>query len=222
MNKRIALLALALAAAPLAAPAEELSYSYIEGGYQRLDIDDIAEGNGGALNASLAITDKLHVFGGYSRHTEETTLAVDPAFGELRLDTDINLYRVGLGFNHSFNERLDLVVRGAYERAHADFAASDDVGGSGSFDGKVEGYSAEAGVRSLLADRFEGWALVGYADLGDVELAGEDFDTDENEDDQVYGRLGAKFAITPVWGVVGEARVSDEFNQYFLGLRASF
>lgn len=221
MNKRIALLALALAAAPLAAPADELGYTYIEGGFQRLDIDNLGEGNGAAVNASLAITDKLHLFGGYSRQSEESTLAVDPDFGTVGLDTDLNWYRVGLGFNHSFNDRLDLVVRGAYERMHADFDV-DTGNASGGFDGKAEGWSAEVGLRSLLAERFEGWASVGYADLGDVELAGVDLDTDEGEDDQVYGRVGAQFNITPMWGVVGEARVSDEFNQYFLGLRASF
>lgn len=222
MNKRIALLALALAAAPLAASADELGYTYIEGGYQQLDIDDLGEGNGAAINASLAITDKLHVFGGYSRQSEEATGFLGSSFDPVRVEVDINWYRAGLGFNHGFNDRVDLVVRGAYERAHLDVSLHDEFGSFGSGDGKADGWSVEAGVRGLLASRFEGWALAGYADISTVELMSRGVDTDESEDDQAYGRIGAQFKITPVWGVVGEARVSDEFNQYFLGLRASF
>lgn len=221
MNKRIALLALALAAAPLAASADELGYTYVEGGYQRLDIDNLGEGNGGAINASLAITDNLHVFGGYSRVSEETTITLDPAFAALQLDVDANWYRAGLGFNHGLGESVDLVVRGAYERVHLDVGVSDGVS-SGSGDGKADGWSVEAGVRGLLAPRFEGWAMAGYADVSTMDLLGQSVETDEGEDDQAYGRVGAQFKMTPVWGVVGEARVSDEFNQYFLGLRASF
>lgn len=221
MNQRIALLALALAAAPLAASADELGYTYVEGGYQRLDIDGLGEGNGGAINASLAITDQLHVFGGYSRQSEETTLAIDPQAGALRLDADVNWYRAGLGFHEGLGERIDLVMRGAYERVHLDLGVSDDTG-SAAGDAKADGWSFESGVRGLLAPRFEGWALAGYADVSNLDVLGDSVETDEDHDDQVYGRIGARYAITPMWGVVGEARVSDEFNQYFLGLRASF
>lgn len=213
MKKQIAL-ALALATASFAASAGDLSYNSVELGYQRTDIDDLGEGDGFALNGSVALSESLHLFGGYARQSEETS-------GDVRLDVDLNTYRVGLGYNLALSERLDLVARGAYERVHGDVRATNGVE-SFSADGKADGYSAEVGVRGLLADNFEGWAFAGYADVSSINALGETIETDEGEDDQFYGRVGAQWKFSPTWGLVGETRLSDEYNQYFVGLRASY
>ena len=219
--KHLRLLAALLVALPCAAhAAEPLSSTFIEPGYQRTDLDGGGTGDGAAVSASLALGSKLHLFGSYARQSDETTWS-DPGFGDIYVDTDVNSYRVGLGFNHAFNERLHLVVRGAYEREHVDMSFSDGFN-SFKIDGRADGWSAEAGVRGLLADTLEGWAMAGYADVSTADVMGESVDTDEDEDDQAYGRLGGQWHFTRGWGVVGEARLSSDFNQYFLGMRASF
>lgn len=212
-------LALALATTPLAANAGELGYTYAELGWQQTDIDGFDTADGPALNASVALGERFHLFGGYARQDAQADLFV-PELGEaveLQLDTDV--YRIGLGWNHALTERADLVLRGAYERTHLDLgvAGFDEV-----VDGKGDGWSAEAGVRGLLAERFEGWAALGYADATSFNVAGETVGTDEGQDDEVYGRLGAQFMWNANWGVVGEARLADDAHQLFLGVRGTF
>lgn len=217
MKKQLAL-AVVLATASFGATADELSYNYVDLGYQQSDIDDLGDGDGAVVNASVALGESLHLFGSYARQSAEERLFIEDLDDTATLDIDINTYRIGLGYNHAFNERLDLVVRGAYERQHFDVSIAD----IGSGDGKADGYSAEVGVRGLLADRFEGWAMAGYADVGSINVEGESIDGDEGDDDQVYGRLGAQFKFNDTWGIVGETRLSDDYNQYSIGLRASF
>lgn len=217
--KNALVLALALATTPLAATAGGPGYTYAELGWQQTDVDDIGEADGPAFNASVALGENVHLFGGYARQDAEERLFVPELDDTIDLRVDADLYRVGLGYNHSLGERVDLVLRGAYERQHFDVGVRGlDV----RVDGKSDGWSAEAGVRGLLAERFEGWAAVGYADIGSINLEGESLGTDESEDDEVYGRLGAQFMWNANWGVVGEARVGDDVQQLFVGVRGTF
>lgn len=218
--KNALVLALALATTPFAAAAGELGYTYAELGWQQTDIDDFDTANGPAFNASVALGERFHLFGAYARQDADSSLFI-PAFDDtVRLETDTDFYRVGLGFNHSLNERVDLVLRGAYERMHYDISAPALFDGTVS--GKSDGWSAEAGVRGLLADRLEGWAMAGYADTGSVNIEGQNVGTDEDADDEFYGRLGAQLMWNANWGVVGEARLADDSQQLFLGVRGTF
>lgn len=187
------LLALALVAAlPFAASAAEgVSYTYVEGGYVRTDTDfGDAEGFGGT--GSFAIAPNFHLFGGFSG--EETD---DFTVGGVRNDGfDIDLWRVGVGYNHEISPRADLLTRVAYERA--------DVAGS-----DFDGYSIEAGVRGSLAPNFEGYALAGWED-------GDDFDGD------FYGRVGALVKFNPTWGLTGDVKFADGDTQLFIGPRMTF
>ena len=96
--------------------------------------------------------------------------------------------------------------------------------GLGSVDAKADGYSVEAGFRGQLSldGDIEGWAMAGYADLGEAAVAGFDIDLDEDEDDEVYGRAGLLFKFNPTWGAVAESRFNSDARQFFVGVRASF
>ena len=208
MKKHFAL-ALLLAAAPFAATAGELSYTFVEGGYARTDIDDLGDGDGFAVNGSLALNDMFHVFGGYAMQQQE----------ESGVEVDLDQFRLGLGYRYPTSDRTDIVVRAAYERA--EFGASlDDV----SADASAGGYSLEGGGRSMITENFEISVMGGYADAGDAEVEGfsVDLDEGEGEDEEFYGRVGAQLKFNPTWGLVGEGRFSENAQQLFVGVRASF
>ncbi|MDP1698920.1 MAG: diffusible signal factor-reguated Ax21 family protein [Xanthomonadaceae bacterium] len=182
---KVTLITLALAAAiPFAANADELSYNYLEAGYSLYNTNPDAEG--ATLNGSYAINDNFHVFGGYSKFDIDNT------------PVDLDLWNIGLGYRYGLNANTDLLVRGAYEKANLDHGFRDpDI------------WRGEAGVRSVLADRLEGWALAGYED---TDVASGD----------VYGKVGLQYKFTKAWGLVAEAKFIDGDEQYFIGPRLSF
>jgi len=183
-----------LAALPLTAfAAEGLSYNYVEGGYVATDTDN-GDADGWGINGSGAIAENFHVFGGYSgQETDDRTI------GPLRLDgVDVDQWRFGLGYNHPVANNTDLLARVAYENYEVDGIDEDQ-----------DGYSAEVGVRSALAQNFEGYAMAGYED-------GDRFDGD------FYGRVGAQVKFNQNWGVSGDVKFSDGDSQWFVGPRLSF
>ena len=136
--KRQLLALAALSVMPFAASAAELSYSYVEAGYNLVDVDPRIEG--GALNGSFAITENFSVFGGYALgDIHNTGISVERA-------------RVGGGYNLGVFGNTDLVVRAGYQRTDTDLASSE----------ALDGYFAEVGLRGQLNPNFEGYILAGY------------------------------------------------------------
>lgn len=161
---RVSLLALALAAtAPYAASAAEgLNYNYIEGGYVATNLDnndgDI-DADGVGANASIALSPNWHVFGGL-------TVQESDGFDFLgdRVETDVNQWRAGVGYNLAIANNTDLIARAAYEKIEVDDVT---IGGVRyDVNDGDDGYSAEVGVRSALTSNFDGHALAGYEDFG--------------------------------------------------------
>lgn len=209
MKKQLALACL-LATASFAATAGDIGYSYVEGGYVRTDIDQIGDGDGFGVNGSVAVHDNVFLFGGYSMQDAS----------EQGVEVDLDAMRLGAGFNWALGKRADFVATAAYERTEWDVSVVD----LGSAEARVDGYSLEAGFRGQLSvdGDIEGWAMAGYADIDDVEAGGMEFETEEGEDDDVYGRAGLLFKFNPTWGVVAESRFNSDARQYFVGVRASF
>jgi Ax21 family sulfation-dependent quorum factor len=184
-----ALMSLArLAALPFAATAQEngngLSYNYLEGGYTATNTDS-GDADGWGLNGSAAFTPNWSVFGAYSNQKIDDT------------NVDFDQWRLGVGYNHPIAASTDLVTRVAYEKF--------DAGSGANFDG----YSAEAGVRSALTPRLEGYALAGYEN-------GDEFESD------FYGRLGAQVKFNQNWGINGDVKFADGDTQWFVGPRFSW
>lgn len=192
MKKSLLALTL-LAALPFAASAAEgLSYNYVEGGYVATNADG-ADADGWGINGSGALTDNFHVFGGYTfQKTDDETIG-----GVRFAGVDVDQWRVGLGYNHPIAANTDLLARVAYENYEVE-----------GFD-RLDGYSAEVGVRSALMPNLEGYALAGYED-------GDQFDGD------FYGRVGAQVKFNQNWGVTGDVKFADGDTQYFVGPRLSF
>ena len=142
----------ALSFAASAQQASGLNYNYVEGGYVATNIDtgdgDV-EADGLGLNASAALGNNFHVFGGFNQQESD---AFD-LLGE-RVETDVNQWRLGLGYNLPIAASTDLVARAAYEKFEVDDVT---VGGQQyEINDGDDGYSAEVGVRSAFTDNFEG------------------------------------------------------------------
>jgi Ax21 family sulfation-dependent quorum factor len=191
------LLAVLLASAvTVPAVAGELSYTYLEGGYARTNLRGFSDPDGWRVGGSVALGDRFHLFGGYSQQDLKARLLLTPESDPIRIDLDVDHWDIGFGYNHALNERTDLVVRLAYEKLDIEL-----------FD--TEAASLEVGVRGLLGDRLEGWAMAGYAD---AKHTGGD----------AYARLGGQFRFNRSWGLVADARISGGDSQLFFGPRLSF
>ena len=143
--KKVLLLVLLVVAGPAA--ADGLSYNYVQAAYASADIDaddmgiDV-DGDGWAIGGSVAVSDNVHLFGGY------TALGLD--FG-----VDYDEFNLGVGYNHSITENVDFVAGLSYIKGEAEafgMSADDD------------GYGLSIGLRSKLSDTIELEGGIQYAD----------------------------------------------------------
>lgn len=183
-----------LAALPFAASAADgLSYNYVQGGYSHINSD--IDAKGWALEGSAAIAPNFHVFGGYNAVKADSVLT--PAGSQ---KPKLDQWKLGLGYNHGISTNTDFVGTLAYTKAEARLAGVRN---------DAEGYAAEAGVRSLLTPRLEGYALAGYED-------GKQYDGD------FYGRIGGQVKINANWGMAADVKFADGDTQYFVGPRITW
>jgi hypothetical protein len=214
MKKQL-VLALALAVAPIAASAGELSYSYIEAGYAQLnqelpdvdlgggmvaEIDDI-EASGFQVSGSVEVGPSFYLFGGYKAGNDDVTVNV-PGFGSGSADIDLTQFNAGVGYHYSLSERSDLITELSYIGTEAD--ADDEDASADADDARIA-----VGVRGLMTDSFEGWIKGNYTD-GDAY------------DGEFSATVGAQYKFNQTWGIVGEAEFGDSASQFMVGVRASF
>lgn len=131
----------ALAAAPLAASASDLSYRYAEGGYQQVD---------SSVNSRGVYVRGAYEFG-------QTGVYALGSYADLSNDGfDVNPRpaELGAGYHYNFSPRLHGIGEVAYQRTHTRY-------------GNVEGWRGSVGVRGQFSDTWEGLAKVNYYDRAD-------------------------------------------------------
>lgn len=207
MKKTLAL-ALALAVAPFAAAADGLSYTYAEGGYNTVHLDDNDLGSGDAdgafLRGSYNVAPSINLFGGMARVSDSERIA------GVRAKSTITQSELGVGYHQSMSDRVDFIAELAWVR----FDAKATVGGTTLADGLAHGGRGAVGIRGQFSDNFEGLAKVNYYDGHDLA------------DGEFTGTIGAQYRFNPTWGISGEIEHGDLYGtsttRYMLGLRASF
>jgi hypothetical protein len=135
---------LLLAATPLAAQAEGMSYSYVEADYVDVDIDNAPSGDGFGVRGSVGFLDNLFAFADY------LDASVDVV--------DIENLSVGIGGHYPVADNLDVTGRIGY----TEFDLSAPGFGSVSDDG----YLLSLGLRGQVS-QFEAEGNVIYTDLSD-------------------------------------------------------
>lgn len=209
MRKILVLAAALLAAAPLAASADALSYTYVEGGWTQLQVSQPGSNpklDGGYIRGSFAIAEQVHVFGGYS--TVSKKYHYEDSFGPYSIENTIEQPELGIGYHMPISDRLDFTADLAWMRINNEVKYKDDQ-----FSEREEFHTnagrAAFGVRGKPSRRTEAWLKAGYIDGSDM-------------DGEWIGTLGGQINFTRNWGLVGEAQYFDDITQYSVGVRASF
>lgn len=130
--------------------ADQPSYSYIEGGYQRIDLDGLGlgidvDGDGFGVAGSFEVGEHVYLFGGYS--------LTDLGFG-----IDLKELHIGAGYHVAISDNTSFFTGLSLVRAEV------DVGGFGSADD--DGFGVTIGLRSNISARFEAEGSISYVDLG--------------------------------------------------------
>jgi Ax21 family sulfation-dependent quorum factor len=201
--KRSLIALVLLAVLPVAASASDLSYNYVEGGYTRINGIE-PKVDGAAINGSIALGSRFHVFGGYEAlDFPGSSVSIGNGTTINTFDVDVDSWNLGFGYNHSLSNSTDLIARVGYRDSEID-----NPFGADGFGFKT--YSTEVGVRSQLAPSFEGYVYAGYER------------PEGTGDGDYYGRIGGQYNFNPRWGLVADARFGDGAEQYFVGPRFSF
>lgn len=143
--KKLILTALMLGVS-VSAAAQELSYSYVQAGFQQYDFDDInVDGDGFTFGGSVALNDSWYIVGGY-------------ASADLDFSVDFNQLSLGAGYHSPLSNNTDWFAELAYVNAEFE-------GFGGSADDS--GYGVTLGARGMLSPDFELLGAITHTDLGD-------------------------------------------------------
>ncbi len=208
------ILAALLAAAPLAASAEDMSYTWGELGYTRLDLD-VGQHNehidGGYLRGSIQLAEPVYLLLGFSQLSK--TYHPYPSIDD---KLTLNQPSIGVGYRYPVAERIDLTgeLSYTYVEAKEELSGYDDYLGYEYLDGTYKDHSyighLDIGVRGKPTNHTEGWVKLGYID-------GDDMDSGE-----FIGTLGGQINFNRYVGLVGEVQYYDDTTQAMLGFRVSY
>lgn len=180
-------------AMPFAAQAE-FDYTYLEGGYERQEIDGFDEaGDGLGVRGSLAVADNFHLLGG----VHSTEFEVGP------VDADFDAWELGIGYNRAIGPEVDFV--GSLSYVGADLSFNDDE--LSVFDVDGDGYRADVGLRGRLAPA--------------VELDGGIRYTDVDNGDETSAYVRGLFGTGSV-RLLTEVEAGDDGEVYLIGGRFDF
>lgn len=136
-----------LLAVPVAAQAE-FSYTYLEAGYERMEVDGISgSADGIGARGSVAVTDNLHLLGGV--HSVEFD------------NVDFDAWEAGIGYNQAVGPNVDFVGSLSYVKADVSF----NTPGVGGFSVDSDGYRADVGLRGVVMPLVELNGGIRYTDV---------------------------------------------------------
>ncbi len=142
---KVVLGSLMLALAPLAALADDMSYSSLDLAYVDTDIDGVNQSaDGFGLRGSIGFAENWFAFAEYATQSVQ--------------DVDIDNIAVGFGGHYGLTDTLDLVGRLGY--IQIDLSAP----GGGADD---DGYLADLGLRGRIGDSVELEGGLRYTDFSD-------------------------------------------------------
>ena len=152
------LLGLSLTLLALPAFAGDISYNFVELGYQKIDVDDVgigadADGDGFGIGGAFEIGESWFVAASYS--SAELDLPV--GFG---VSIDLDQMALGAGWHTAMSDNSDFYALLQYVQAEL------SVDGFGSAD--EDGIGATIGIRGMVTDKVEIGGSIGYVDLGDA------------------------------------------------------
>ncbi|MBV6417338.1 MAG: hypothetical protein CMLOHMNK_01999 [Steroidobacteraceae bacterium] len=174
------------------ATAADFSYSWVDAGWARADVDGVDEnGDGFFLRGSVGFGTSWFAAAGYRQ----------VSFDAGGFDVDVDLVDVGLGGHMPLSDRIDGVARISYL----------DVSADGPFGSSADdnGYGLSVGIRALAAPQLELEASLEYTDFDEAG-------------DSTGAKLGARYHFNPAWAAGIEVLLSDDQTDVGLYGRYSF
>ena len=187
--------ALALMAAlgiPAAAGAQDLDFNYVELNYVNVDVDysesltedgdtfslETDSGSGFHVGGAWQVWEDLHLFGEYSRSSQDVALAAVIDGEELagEGDFDVVRYRLGIGYAFELTDAMRAYGRVSFDSIEfADF----EVDGENLGDLDDDGFGAELGLLWAATPKVHLQAQARYTSVGEInEGNGSGFDAD--------------------------------------------
>ncbi|HFF3760318.1 hypothetical protein I5U56_10205 [Stenotrophomonas maltophilia] len=210
--RKILIVAALMAAAPFSASADALSYTYVEGGWTQLKLDNGSGSkpklDGAYVRGSVAIAEQVHLFGGYTAVTKTYTWDYYGLNG--RVKQKLETPELGIGYHMPWTDRVDFTADAAWLRMNEDFKLSYDGKSAGRLKEHTNLGRVTVGLRGKPSPKTEAWVKTGYMD------GGNDFKG------TWVGTLGGQINFTKTWGLVGEISGYRDVTQYSAGVRASF
>ncbi len=118
--------------------AEQPSFSYIEGGYSRMDTDGFNEdADGYILRGSAEVADMVYLNGSYSDTSRETIL---------NDDIDLKIKSIGVGLKFPIGSSTAIFTEANYLDAKVSVQNDSDT---------EDGYEVSVGLRSMVSDSTE-------------------------------------------------------------------
>ncbi len=247
MKKSTLLSVLAALALPLGAAAgENINYTFFDAKYvdngldesysEVFDVDgdevtgnlEVDGGGGFALAGSFAFHENWHAFAEYAatdvdlnfRFTgEETDFAAT-------IGGDVDDWRLGVGFNTAFNDKLDGVVKLSWEDRSYDFGSVsvfDDDLIDEELDLNVDdnGFGLELGLRGSPSERFELNGHVRYSEVLALDLNAES-ESDILDDAVIFG-VGGIAHLTDMFSLGANVETGDSISTaYYVFARVGF
>jgi hypothetical protein len=163
-NDLLKLIAIAALASAPGALADSPDWKYVEGSYLTSEFDDNdaddVEPDGFGIKGSWLFEENWFVQGSYEDQEDDINV---PGFGSF--DVEFSNFNIGGGYRYGLQENTDIYGRVSFESWDIEV---------GPFDEDDQGYSAAAGIRSVIWEGLEVNAEGGYIDVGDF-FDGEGF-----------------------------------------------
>jgi hypothetical protein len=146
------LMGLLLLVTGLPAVAADLSYNFVEVGYQKIEFDEEfspgidIDGEGYGIGASFEIGESWFV-------------GVNYAKAEFDFGIDLDQTSLGVGWHTDISANADFFGTLSYVRAEASAEGLDSI--------DDDGYGMAIGVRGMVGSKFELAGSLGYVDFGD-------------------------------------------------------
>ncbi len=188
-------LAVAVALAGIASvQADDLSYSYAEGGFGIVDFDAVSdEGDGYFVGGSLGFGTNWLGFVEYSM----------AEFEDSGVEADVDEIQLGFGGHFPMNDSVDFIGKLAYVEQSVEV---NTAFGSGEAD--EDGYMLSAGVRGVALGRLDLTGAIEYTDVG--------------ESDDTGLSLRGLYEFTDMFSLGARVGTSDDVTEYGVFARFTF
>lgn len=218
--------AVLLVAAPSAAMAQEIRYTWFEISFVQQEVDRVGsvtdsligqtvdvsttDGNGIKFRGSVGTWNNMFAFVDFHSSDIDVDALVSNSQGQFPAadEFDFTNIRGGVGVKWSLTTTTDVVATVSYDNLDFDFGSF----AGENFDVSDSGVGATIGVRSLVTDDVELRANVRHAGVGDFEL-----NTGESDSDTLFG-VGFGYELIRGLAITGDYE-SGEFSSWNIGFR---